>query len=302
MVPRSSSFAACAIFLVSLAGPMLSWTFAAESLPSQDSEKVPVICPAVEADDSQRPVNAPGMPSRVDLVVLGTAKRLDETTRWHQLIYELKVEKTLYGSTTDKTLRFHSYCSVPESERRIFALAQAYGDPRDFELTYEVDIKVEKSQMAMSAARLDYRTLAADTILVGKETVVDVGADRKYRIEVVRLLHGSEPKPGTEVIYHFQVVGKIAESRPEPMLFFVHIGSDFLNRKEYRVDARLPIACEADVVSALKRRDLYPIVNTTEQDKTLRAREIVFRGSVEEAIDFLGSERTGHGLRTDLLT
>ena len=59
------------------------------------------------------------------------------------------------------------------------------------------------------------------------------------------------------------------------------------------MDTRLPIACEADVVAALKRRKLYPIVSTTERGKKVRGREVTFRGSVDEAIEFLGSERMG---------
>jgi hypothetical protein len=77
------------------------------------------------------------------------------------------------------------------------------------------------------------------------------------------------------------------------MLYFLRIARDFADRKVYGVDTRLPIACEADVVATLKRRDLFPIVSTTERGKKVRGREVTFRSSVEEAIEFLGAERMG---------
>ena len=77
MLPRYSLASACALFLASLTGPALPWAFSAESPPAQESEKVPVICPAIEADESQRPINGPIEMNLgpINLVVLGTAKR-----------------------------------------------------------------------------------------------------------------------------------------------------------------------------------------------------------------------------------
>jgi WD40 repeat protein len=206
------------------------------------------------------------------------------------------VEKVLFGSTADNTLDFHAYVSGPE--RQIFALVpEAYCGPTDYEVKYHLGVKEEKSQMAMSAARLDYHALAADSIFVGKEIAVNAADDHKHTVEVVRLLYGSELKAGDknvlEIVDHIRCLGKVAELRPEPMLYFLRFGRDFPHQKVYYVDTRLPMACEADVLAALKRRDLYPIVWTTERGKKVRGREVTFRGSVEEAIEFLGSERRG---------
>jgi WD40 repeat protein len=293
---RYSLVSACALLLVNLTGPAFPRALSAESPPAQESEKVRVTCPAIEDDESQRPLNySIDMAGPIELVVLGRVKR----GRQQESDNELKVEKVLYGSTPDKTLRFDGHVYAGGPERQIFALVpQAHGGTTDYELKYAVDVKEEKSGMALAAARLDYHSLAADSIFLGKETTVDAADNRRHTIEIVRLLYGSEPKAGEErvmeIIEHIAAIPpKAAAIRPEPMLYFLRIEGDVRHGKIYRVDTRLPAACEADVLAALKRRDLYPIVDTTEWGEPLRGREVTFRGSVEEAIDILGSERIG---------
>lgn len=297
MLPRYSVVSACALLLANLIGPATPSALSAGRRLAKKPDKVRVICPALEVDASQRPINGPMEHNfgPIKLVVLGTAT-LREQDKSKEPAYELKVEKVLYGSTADKTLRFSEHFYVPQ--RRIFALVpEAYGGPADYEVKYDVDVKEEKAQMAMAAARLDYHALAADSIFVGKETAVDANDDHEHTIEVVRLLHGSEPKAGEksvmEVVDHIRNAGKVATIHQEPMLYFLHIESDFLDRKIYRVDTRLPIACEADVAAALKRRSLYPIVEIMERGKKVRVREVIFRGDLNDAIEFLGSERLG---------
>ena len=300
MLSRYLVVSASVVVLVSVTSHVLPGASTAESPSAQESEKVRVTCPALEVDDSQRLIASPPEDNLgpIKLVVLATAKRPTEQNESRDLVYELKVEKVLYGGTSEKTLYLHEHFYIPGPERQIFALVpQAYGGPTDYDMKYHVDVKEEKSQMAMAAVRLDYHTLAADSIFVGKETAIEASDDHKHTIEVVRLLYGSGPKAGEkstmEIIDHIRFSGKVAELRPQPMLYFVRIENDFLHKEVYRVDTRLPIACEADVAAALKRRDLYPIVDTVERGKRLRAREVVFCGSVDEAIDFLGSERMG---------
>ena len=260
----------------------------AETLRYRESAKVPVTCPAVELDERQGPVNADTSSCRTQLVVLGTAECCEQDD---SLVYEIEVEKILYGSTPDKTLSFHEHFHISGPERQIFALVpKRWEGPTDYELKYHLDVREEKSQRAMSAARLDYHTLAADSIFVGKEIAAESTDNDEHTIEVLRLLHGSEPKPGER---HTVEIIDDATVRQEPMLYFFRIENDFLDRKVYRVDTRLPVACEADVVAALKRRDLYPIVDTTEDGRKLRGREVMFRGTVDQAIEFLGSERWG---------
>jgi WD40 repeat protein len=284
------------LLLAMVTGSGIPLAFSADSPPSQ--EKVRVTCPAVELDESQRPINGPPEMNSgpIELVVLGRVNH-PEKDGSRRPDYELRVEKVLYGSTPNTTLRFQEHFFIPGADRQIFALVpQAYGGSADYELRYHVDVKEENSQRALSAARLDYHTLAADAILVGRETAVSANGF-EHTVEVVRLLHGSEPEAGDSRVMEtsdaIQIADKVPTTHPEPMLYFIRIEHDFRHRKVYRIDTRLPVACEADVVAALKRRDLYPIVETGERGKKLRGREVVFRGSVDEAIDFLGSERMG---------
>lgn len=300
MPSRNLAISASVVVLLSVTGYALYWAVSPESPPADESEKVRVTCPALRIDDSQRPTNGPPEQTfgPIQLVVLGTAKRSAEQDESGDSVYEITVEKILYGNTPDKTLRLHGYNLSLGSKRQIFALIpQAYGGPTDYDLKYHVDVQEENAQMALAMARLDYHTLAADSILVGKETAVEAANDYRHTIEVVRLLHGSVPKPGEKITMlvadHMKWSGKVAELRPQPMLYFVRMKNDPLHKTVYRVDTRLPIACEADVLAALKRRELYPITDTVERGKRLRTQEVVFRGSVEEAIDFLGSERMG---------
>ena len=298
MLRHYSVVSTTVLLLVSLTSPAFRSALSAENPPSREAEKDRVTCPAVEMDESQRPINSDDRsPCPIQLVVLGTAK-CREPHESQASVYEVQVEKVLYGGTADKTLRFHEYFDIPGPKRKIFALVpKAYAGPTDYELKYYVDVKEEKSQLALSAARFDYHALAADAIFIGKEIAVNDADDTIHTIKVVRLLHGSEPKPGKQIIMeihdHIRTSGKVVEIRREPMLYFLRIEKDFLQRKVYRIDTRLPTACEADVAAALKRRDLYPIVETTEEGKKFWGREVMFRGSVDEALDFLGSERTG---------
>ena len=175
-----------------------------------------MVCPAIEVDESQSPINGPPEMNLgpIKLIVLGTVKCREQAGS-RMLDYELKVEKVLYGGTTDKTLRFHEYFYIPGPERQIFALVpEAYGGSADYEVKYHVDVKEEKAQMAMSAVRLDYHALAADSIFIGKETAVNANDDHKHTIEVVRLLHGSEPKAGEKTV--MEVVDHICRSARLP--------------------------------------------------------------------------------------
>jgi hypothetical protein len=156
MLPRYSVASACALFLANLTAFPLPWAFSADSPQAQESEKVRITCPALEVDESQRLINSPPESNLgpIKLVVLGTAKPPAQQSESRELVYELKVEKVLYGSTPDKMLRLHEHFYIPGPERQIFALVpQAYGGPTDYDLKYHVDVKEEKSQMAMSGNR-----------------------------------------------------------------------------------------------------------------------------------------------------
>ena len=116
-----------------------------------------------------------------------------------------------------------------------------------------------------------------------------------YTVEVASLLKGSTPKPGEKV--DFTVGGLYGPEEPpksvrEPMLYFVdgvEVDKDE-HRTKCTVKTRLPLGAEKEVLAALRRRDEYPIVEVQSEGTTERCREVMFRGSVESAIQFLGSE------------
>jgi WD40 repeat protein len=264
------------------------------------ADKVRVTCPGVEIDEFERPINGPAGRNLgpIELVVLGTAEPPDQKES-PDAVYQLKVEKVLYGGAPAETLRLHYWLFPrPTGGRQIFVLvSEAYGGPTEYDLKYSVPINDEQAQRALGAARLDYHALAADAIFVAREIATGGGRQESHLGEVQRLLHGTEPKAGEKVVLeirdHYAVGNKVVPLRPQPMLYFVRIANDYRHRRVYRVNTRLPMACEADVEAALKRRDVYPIVDTMAQGKTLRGREVIFRGSLDEAITFLGSEKVG---------
>ncbi len=76
------------------------------------------------------------------------------------------------------------------------------------------------------------------------------------------------------------------------MLYFIdgaEVDED-AHRIKCSVKTRLPQGAEKDVLAALRRRDEHPIVEVESGETTERCREVMFRGSVESAIQFLGSE------------
>ena len=76
------------------------------------------------------------------------------------------------------------------------------------------------------------------------------------------------------------------------MLYFVRkVQSDAEeHRTVYELDTRLPVEFESDVLAALKRRSVYPVVEVERDGKTSRCREVMFRGTTDAAIELFGSE------------
>jgi hypothetical protein len=98
----------------------------------------------------------------------------------------------------------------------------AFGESADYELAYDLDVKEENSQRALGEARLDFLTLAADAVMIGKEIAADA---HKCTIEVVRLLHGSGLQAGEQKAFAYRERIRDAEKavrfRREPMLYLL---------------------------------------------------------------------------------
>ena len=105
----------------------------------------------------------------------------------------------LYGSVHAKTIRvFSGFFLMPGPARQIYGLQS--GGERDgdiYEYNYNQAIGDEQAETAVAAARLDYHTLAARAIFVGKGIARD--EDSQPNIEVVRVLEGTHPKPGEKI-------------------------------------------------------------------------------------------------------
>ena len=139
-------------------------------------------------------------------------------------MYDLQVEKVLYGGPVGKTLRISSsYWYMPGPPRQIYGLQPVYSRERgDYEYNFVRSPDEEQAETAVAEARLDYHALSAICIFVGK--VISYNENLGYTVEVVRLLKGSTPGPGTKV--DFAVSGlngqkESAKSMREPMLYFV---------------------------------------------------------------------------------
>ena len=277
-------------------GTLVPLASSGETKPSESQDKIRIVCPAIEEWDLHRTINGPPDQNSdpIQLVVLATARRV-ETPEQRRIIYDLEVEKVLYGGPVGKTLRISSsYWYMPGPPRQIYGLQPVYSKERgDYEYNYGRSPDEEQAEAAVAEARLDYHALSAVCIFVGK--VVAYDRNSGYTVEVVRLLKGSTPKPGEKV--GFAVSGLYGREEPpksirEPMLYFIDSveNDEDEHRIKCSVKTRLPLGAEKEVLAALKRRDEHPIVEVESGETTPRCREVMFRGSVESAIQFLGSE------------
>jgi WD40 repeat protein len=261
-----------------------------------------VFCPAINQDDKPDPSGPyDGPMPQPELVVLGKVRSKPAST--------LEVEKVLSGSWKAKTLRFKG--GWGDDGRRIYFLAPGmFQDDEPFWSRYSLDPAEEKAARALGAARLDFNTLAARCIFVGKEVGMPAHVERgtqdefKRIVKVVRPVAGDAPATGKQVTvalrWYFPLGrgNKPVVRKGEEIYFIGSIDpkprkSGRKKRAEpvYYARWRQPADREADVRATLERRDEYPVREETEDGQTTRSREIFFRGSTAEAIDLMGSSR-----------
>jgi WD40 repeat protein len=288
------SWFTCALTLLCLHSVCGSLPVLAQAERPKPQQTLRVICPAVDVDEYGRGINAPiGYAEEpIQLVVVGVGKRLPQTRQRESLV-EVTVEKVLYGCLAGKTVRFAAPSLEPGNERQIWGLVPNQSEgPTDYALRYRRSAGEELAQKALAAARLDYHVLKADCIFLGRQTAV--GDQFHGTVEVVRLLHGSEPRVGekclVELPHSVRVPGKLPKVRDTPMLYLATFAHDSPRDKFYHLDCRLPAACEDEVTAALARRKLHPIVEQRQSGHLVRYQEVMFRGQIEEAIALLGSE------------
>ena len=277
--------------------------------------RVPVYCPAIGAEDRPR-TNMIGEPSdQPTLIVLGTARRAGkEGDKSADRDVEIEVEKTLFGSVPAGKLRCApgaDYRLDAKPQRLILALAPRLSSAGiTFLVRYTLRPEEEKAVAALSAARMDYNALASEIIFVGKEVRAD--ADKGRTVEALRVLHGPDSLKGQRVCVDLiEQPGRNPFSdppEPPPMkgerLYFVTAVDPEYKKNRFRRIANpdgpvylvpffLPADQEKNVVEALKQRDQYPIVPTDDEGEKGTCREVLFRGSVADAVELLGSESDG---------
>jgi WD40 repeat protein len=260
---------------------------------------LPVVCPAIAQDDAKRTNFFGEAELPVGLVVLGKCKTITPTSGGKG-VFEVQVEKVIYGSIPGKTVRFTYNWNAEEGVPLVLALTDSiYGDV--CELKYSLDASEAKSQEALASARLDYSVLSSASIFIGKELIAD--GDYLHRVEVVRSLYGPELKKGQRVLVYIggyiRTSDELPVVRDREMIYMVGGPSparklpgaspERADETAYTLSTRLPADHEPAVIEALKRRDSYPIIETDEAGRKTRCREVLFRGTTAETIDLMGS-------------
>ncbi len=263
------------------------------------TDKVTVVCPAVDQDERPRTNYPFGSTMPIGLVVVGKAKLVKEGAG-DSNAYDVQVDRVLYGSVAGKQVHFTHPWTVTEGEAQVFALVPtAYED--SYELKYTLDASEVSSQEALAEARLDFHTLAAQCIFIGKDLSTDGGY--LHTVAVVRGLYGATPAKGQKVMVQISEFIRNTDKTPvvrgEEMIYFIQKsvpGKDVYDMPEdkagetvYVMDTRLRADQEPLVLAALKRRDTYPVVEETAGGETTKIREVFFRGSIADAIDLMGS-------------
>lgn len=287
------------LFASVLLGPYL--LPAAERTTASTTEAIPVICPAIDLDERPRTDNEVEAEMPVSLVAKGMVQEIPQTNGYGHL-FKLTVERVIYGSWTNPSVRFSDSWNIQKDEPAIVALVPTEEELVPFKLKYILPGSDEKSQIALAAARLDYQVLSAEYIFVGRESTTDVRLLRT--VEVVRSIYGPGPKQGSRVSVQYpgmiwdsstpikvpvaDTIYLIGSIKPGKKVI-PHLPTKMANEMIYTLINRLDATQEKEVQAALKRRDSYPIVEMNDSGKKLRCREVMFQGSTSDAIELLGS-------------
>jgi hypothetical protein len=271
-------------------------------------------------------IGALGVGVDLELVLLGTC-RLFEGGKC-----VLDIEEVLYGATSAKSLAFVDKPIIikPEGEkpvvlterpctasgRQIVSLGfrpppeDGWSILRDRFSSCPATPENLAGARAMAEARLAFRALAARSIFVGQVTgrvppgppsdplfdgVPGAKATRLCEVRVSHVLGGPESLGGKSLALRLPETVARRNMLPESRRDEIY----FLRRRAhgdegYRVEGPPLPASLADRVSVmLTMRDRHPVIVVEHEGETLRYREILFQGSVAEALVFIGCRNEG---------
>ena len=278
-----------------------------------------VVCPAIQQDDLYRYDETP---EPISLILVGNVHQVKKDGERTGLL-DVDVERVLYGFTKEGKLRVFERYRRPDG-RQILALHTARTSAEaPFGVSYSLPAEEIWSQRPLAQARLDAKVLSAATVFVGRARPWDlnelaratgekVGPNSAWHwnswclVDVEREVFGDKVPADRAIVVELrdQPIRENACGTGEPLIFLVSEVKP--GKKEgmavYKVDAAtLPLPVEADVRAALDRREKYPvreIVDRETSDRQRRARnvrEVVFAGTVDDAIQLLGSESLSAG-------
>ena len=282
--------------------------FSGQRAPAPPAELTAVKCAAIfqeQSEDSRMPWGP------TSLVVLGRVGRRAERKDAVYAIRDCTVEKVLYGSCPERSIRFLTLEPLEETGPIILVLVPSTAPEADHELKYFLPAAEEKAQLALSAARLDYYVLSAQCIFVGRESS-RINSDLR-KVEVLRSICGPEIAPGRKVTVRLPswacidgapvrlpagemiyLIGRIGPGkRVLPDALLPDTRPELADETLYSEGMWFRVELEPQVRTALVRRRSYPVLNEEDEGRQTQYREVTFQGTVAEAIDLLGSSCEG---------
>ena len=207
-------------------------------LGAAESNRIAVVCPAIQKDDERR-TNYPGEPERtIELIVRGKVTKTEEGKSGDNL-FEMRVDEVLYGSWPSRTIRFSWPWAYAEKQQIIALVSNPYGEPAPWIYKYGLDATPDmlRGARALAEARLAYNVLSARCIFLGKDVDLVRGERHDYlsgylrRVDVLRVISGEEfvkDKQVTALVWGFiQHGGESALLNKEPHIYVIGgIGPD----------------------------------------------------------------------------
>jgi WD40 repeat protein len=263
-------------------------------------------CPAIRQDDRRR-TNYPGetaMPIELIAVVRPVAvKQPDDRSD----ITEVDVGRILYGHTEEQRIRIRWPWRLSDKPQVVALAPDIYEPAGTYQLKYTIDAAEEQAMAALAQARLDVNVLGATAIFIGHEiekpaTFIDdreanaLGRDDRRLVHVELPLAGASPVVGARIVAetpsYIRSSGRNPRLRSEPLIYFlgqVEKDPSDPQRPIHHIKAWISATSEKAVKTSLARRDSHPIVESADGDEPRRVREVLYLGTVDEAMQLLGS-------------